>query len=489
MVFSSVVFLFYFLPAILILYYTAGFLGMGLRNALLLLFSLLFYAWGEPRYVALLVGSCLINWLLALMLRRWERYKRFFLIVDCAANLGVLFLFKYLSFAVRTINGFNAAVGWKTVLPAVDILLPIGISFFTFQALSYVIDVYRGDAPAQKNPFYVALYISLFPQLVAGPIVRYRSVEKQLLHRRHTWEKFEEGAARFVRGLGKKLLLANTFAIVADNIYAMTMAGHQQMKVPVLLAWLGSFAYTLQIFYDFSGYSDMALGLGKMFGFTFDENFNYPYISKSIGEFWRRWHISLSSWFREYVYIPLGGSRVENADAMVRNLLIVWLLTGVWHGAAWTFIFWGLFQFTFILLERLFRYETMQLPGVWKHVIALVIINLGWVLFRSENFYQYREFMGNLFGLHQNGLYNSYVWMFLKEYAVFWAAGIIFCLPVGKWLERRLAAKLSGKPAICGKAAAVGSAALYPVCMLGLFFVCVIYLVKGGYNPFIYFNF
>ncbi len=482
MVFSSVVFLFYFLPAVLLLYYTVGLTCVQVRNALLLVASLLFYAWGEPKNIVLLLGSCVLNWLLALCIAVFPRGKKPLLVLDCAVNLGVLFVFKYLNFTVDTVNGLSAAMGGSALLPAVSIALPIGISFFTFQALSYVIDVYRGDVQVQKNPFYVALYISLFPQLVAGPIVRYSTVEDQILHRSHTWLKFEAGVCRFVQGLGKKLLLSNTFAIIADNIYQLTLAGHGKIHIPVLLAWLGSFAYTLQIFFDFSGYSDMAIGLGKMFGFTFEENFNYPYISQSIGEFWRRWHISLSTWFREYVYFPLGGSRVENADLMVRNLLIVWLLTGVWHGAAWTFIFWGLYNFIFILLERLFRFEkTDRIKPVWKHVYALLVINLGWVLFRSESFYQYKEYMGNLFWLNDNGFANSYVWMFLKEYWIFWLVGILLCFPFGKYLHTKLAKHSQLLHRV--------EAVLYPVGMSLIFMLSITYLIKGGYNPFIYFNF
>ena len=315
MVFSSIIFLFFFLPVVLVLYYTVCAPSVAMRNGLLLLTSLFFYAWGEPKNVLLLIGSCVLNWGIALAISRWRRYGKLLLVLDCAANLGVLFVFKYLGFAVTNLK----AVLGDSFLPQVDIALPIGISFFTFQALSYVIDVYRDTVRVQKNPFYVALYIALFPQLVAGPIVRYSTVAEAIRNRVHSWELLSEGVCRFVQGLAKKLLLANTFAVVADNIYSLTEAGHQLVKIPVTLAWLGSFAYTLQIFFDFSGYSDMAIGLGKMFGFHFEENFNYPYISKSVSEFWRRWHISLSTWFREYVYFPLGGSRVENKDKMVRT--------------------------------------------------------------------------------------------------------------------------------------------------------------------------
>lgn len=482
MVFSSIVFLFYFLPTAIVLYYTIGKIHIRIGNLLLLAASLVFYAWGEPENVVLLMGSCLLNWIFALGIYRFPSYKKFWLVIACSTNLGILFWFKYLNFTVRSVNVILQSMGTSQLPTDNSIILPIGISFFTFQALSYVIDVYRGTVKVQKNPLYVALYISLFPQLVAGPIVRYHDVEEQILSRTHSWKKFEEGAARFVMGLAKKVLLANAFATIADNIYALTEAGHQLIQVPVLLAWIGSFAYTLQIFFDFSAYSDMAIGLGKVFGFTFEENFKYPYISKSISEFWRRWHISLSTWFREYVYFPLGGSRVENPDIMVRNLFVVWLLTGIWHGAAWTFIIWGLFNFVCILLERFLQFEdSKKISDFWKHVYALFSINLGWILFRCESFYQFREYMKNIFGLNHNGWYNETVFMFIREYAVFWIVGVFLCFPSIKWLKEKISFN--------SKVAIFENSVLYPLGLIGLFWVCVIYLVKGGYNPFIYFNF
>lgn len=287
MVFSSVVFLFYFLPLTILLYYTLGRIDIRLRNIILLIASLVFYAWGEPQYVFLLVFSCLFNWLMALLVGPEAKRRKFCVVMTCVVNLGILFVFKYWDFTMSSINTLID----RDLLPLYNIALPIGISFFTFQAMSYVIDVYRGDVPAQKNPLNVMLYVSLFPQLVAGPVVRYHTVEDQILHRTHSWKQFSEGSVRFVQGFAKKLILANAFATIADNIYDLTLAGHTILVIPVSLAWLGSFSYTFQIFLDFSAYSDMAIGLGKMFGFTFEENFVYPYISRSIGEFWRRWHM------------------------------------------------------------------------------------------------------------------------------------------------------------------------------------------------------
>lgn len=478
MVFSSVEFLFYFFPVVLVLYYTVCAPSIHMRNILLLTASLLFYAWGEPQNIVWLLVVCVVNWLLALGIAYRPAAGKGLLLLACTVDLGILFVFKYLGF---TLAGLRTLFDFF-VFPEIEIALPIGISFYTFQAVSYVIDVYRGKVKAQKNPLYVALYISMFPQLVAGPIVRYSTIEEQITHRRHTWEMFSEGVSRFVLGLVKKLLLANSFAVVADNIYSLTNAGHELLSVPAALAWLGSFAYTLQIFFDFSAYSDMAIGLGKIFGFTYEENFIYPYISSSVSEFWRRWHISLSTWFREYVYFPLGGSKVENQDKMVRNLLIVWLLTGIWHGAAWTFVVWGLFNFVCILLERLFLFEKWNGSPLVKHIYTLLMVNFGWILFRCESSYQFMEYLGNLFMLNHNGFFSETAWMFLREYALVWLAGVLFSMPVIQWAGNRLKV---GHPRL----AAFAAGGMYPVVMGGLFFICVCYLARSGYNPFIYFNF
>ncbi len=478
MVFSSVEFLFYFFPVVLILYYTACAPSIHMRNILLFIASLFFYAWGEPQNVIWLLAVCVINWLLAIGISSRPMTGKGLLFLACTMDLGILFVFKYSNFIVSGIGGL---FGFFTIAQT-EIALPIGISFYTFQAMSYVIDVYRGKAAAQRNPLYVALYICMFPQLVAGPIVRYSTVEKQMTQRRHTWRMFSEGLNRFILGLAKKLLLANTFAVVADNVYGLTEAGHEALTVSAALAWIGSFAYTLQIFFDFSGYSDMAIGLGKIFGFTYEENFIYPYISCSVSEFWRRWHISLSAWFREYVYFPLGGSKVDNRDKMVRNLLIVWLLTGIWHGASWTFVMWGLFHFVCILLERIFLLEKWKGPSCIKHIYTLLVVNFGWVLFRCESYYQFLEYLGNMFLLNRNGLFCETAWMFLREYALIWIAGILGCLPVAQWIKNRL--KMA-HPCL----AAVVAGGLYPAAMCGLLFVCVCYLARSGYNPFIYFHF
>lgn len=462
MLFSSTIFLFYFLPLVLALYYTVGRIGIRLRNGLLLAASLIFYAWGEPKNVLLLLASCLANYLFGLAV---AGRRKGFLILAVGFNLWLLFAFKYLNFAVETVNALAGA----EILPQTNIALPLGISFFTFQAMSYVIDVYRGDTPVRKNLSDLALYICLFPQLVAGPIVRYNEIQQQLSTRRESLEAVCAGMCRFVGGLGKKLLLANSMGVIADAVFGQTKLWHTQYLVPSTLAWVGAAAYMLQIYLDFSAYSDMAIGLGGMFGFSFPENFNYPYMADSMNEFWRRWHMSLTRWFREYLYFPLGGSRTRNADGMVRNLLIVWLCTGIWHGANWTFVFWGLWNFLFVVLERVAGID--QWPGaIWRHGYTLLTVLIGWVLFRSDDLYCFFEYMANLFCLNGNGVFSAEAFMLLRENWLWLAASVLACVSPE---DRRR--KLPG--------------ALYPAAMLALLGVCVLYLVRGGYNPFIYFNF
>ena len=480
MLFSSTVFLLYFFPLVFAGYYLLAFSRM-MQNVWLFLASLLFYAWGEPVYVLLMLGSILINWAAGLLVdgvREKPKLKRFFLVLACTLNLGALFVFKYTGFLARNIN----TIVRSQLLPTVELALPIGISFFTFQALSYVIDVYRGDTRVEKNPFYVGLYVSFFPQLIAGPIVRYNSVAEQIRTRKSSWRKISVGACRFVTGLGKKILLANNFAVLADQIFNWSELGVENFNVPVAMAWLGVIAYTLQIYFDFSGYSDMAIGLGLMFGFKFEENFDYPYVATSVVDFWRRWHISLTSWFREYVYFPLGGSRVQNQDKMIRNLFIVWLLTGIWHGAEWTFIFWGLWYFLFQIAERFFGYARNNPHKGWMRVYTLAVVMLGWVLFRAKDLYQAGTYYMNLFGLAGNSLWDGMTAFLLREYWVFFVLGIVLSTPVAKRCNELLA---GGKMGILGKTMNV----LYPVALMGLFVLCLTYLVRGGYNPFIYFNF
>lgn len=468
MLFSSVIFLCYFLPAVLVLYYLL-FFSRTAQNILLLLSSLLFYAWGEPVYILLMLFSILFNSLMGYLVQGERKGKRFFLIAALVCNLGMLFVFKYLTFLLKSVGvrGFSVS-------------LPIGISFYTFQALSYVVDVYWGKVKAE-NPFYVGLYISFFPQLIAGPILTYSTVAEQIRHRKESWDGFCLGACRFVAGLGKKVLLSNNFAAIADNVFAWSAIGTERLQVPAMLAWVGSIAYTLQIYFDFSGYSDMAIGLGAMFGFRFPENFNYPYAAVSITDFWRRWHISLTSWFREYVYIPLGGNRHENKDIMVRNLFLVWLLTGIWHGANWTFLLWGLFYFLVQLTERFFGYAE-KIPGpIWNRVYTLLIVNFAWVVFRADDLYQAGRFLLNMLGLNRNGLWSDVAVLFLRENWVFFLAGIFFSAPVARMGNEYLYKTDSGLNRLL--------AVCYPAGMLLLLVTCIAYLASGSYNPFIYFNF
>ncbi|MDD6657876.1 MAG: MBOAT family protein [Lachnospiraceae bacterium] len=473
MVFSSIIFLFYFFPITLILYFICSFSRI-LQNTVLLLASLVFYAWGEPYNVLILIFSILFNSLMGYRVSQGGKRKRkFFLILTVVVNLGILFVFKYLGFVWSLLPDQFQTID-------LSIALPIGISFFTFQALSYVIDVYKGIVPAE-NPFYVGLYISFFPQLIAGPIIQYKTIATDIRKRKVTFHKFGLGMSRFAVGVIKKVLLANCFAGIADNVFGWSAIGTDKYVVPAMLAWLGSIAYMLQIYYDFSAYSDMAIGLALCFGFKFGENFNYPYVATSIQDFWKRWHISLTDWFREYVYFPLGGSRVQNRDIMVRNLFIVWLLTGIWHGANWTFILWGMLYFVVQLAERFFHYPEKM--NIWmRHVYTLFVISIGWVLFRANDLYQAGRYILNMFGLNRNGIYSGLALIMLKENWVFLLAGFIFATPIARnvneYLYRHRNFMTTFAVSIC-----------YPVGIMLLFLLSVGYLASGSYNPFIYFNF
>ena len=474
MVFSSITFLFYFLPVTLILYFVCSF-SRTLQNIVLLIASLLFYAWGEPINIWILIFSILFNSLMGFWVSKGKKRKRkFFLILTVIVNIGILFVYKYLGF-------FMDMLPKHLQNDAFDIALPIGISFFTFQALSYVVDVYKGIVPAE-NPFNVGLYISFFPQLVAGPIIQYKTIAEDIRKRKVTFNKLSLGMSRFAVGVIKKVLLANCFASLADNVFGWSAIGSDKYVVPAMLAWLGSIAYTLQIYYDFSAYSDMAIGLALCFGFKFGENFNYPYIALSIQDFWKRWHISLTDWFREYVYFPLGGSRIENKDYMVRNLFIVWLLTGIWHGENWTFILWGMLYFVIQLAERFFGYVDKMKYNWMKHFYTLFVVNLAWVLFRSDDLFQAGRFILNMFGLNRNGIYSGLAMILIKENWVFLLAGFVFATPIARKANEYLYHhRVSGKNAVIS--------VMYPIVVFLLFLVSVGYLAAGSYNPFIYFNF
>ena len=471
MLFSSSVFLFIFLPAVLLGHFLLR--GQRARNLLLLAASLFFYAWGEPVYVFLMLFSICANYALGRGIdAKQGRGRKALLVLAVAVDLGILFVFKYLDF---TIENLNALLGLR--IAPVRLSLPIGISFFTFQALSYCIDVYRGTAEVQRNILDLGLYISFFPQLIAGPIVRYNTVAQQIRQRTVDAEGFRQGVKRFIIGLAKKILLANNLSIAAERAFALAGAG----EISTAQAWLGSISYTLQIYFDFSGYSDMAIGLGRMFGFRFEENFNYPYISRSVSEFWKRWHISLGRWFRDYIYFPLGGSRVNKAK-LLRNLFAVWLFTGIWHGAAWQFIVWGLGYGVLVAFEKLSglpgRLRTRAGKGLYA-LLTLLIVNAGWVLFGAESFAGALTQLGAMLGIRAAAP-SALAGFLFRESWVFLAAGILFSTPLASRSLAKLRAGREDKPLLI-----LGETALY----LLLLVLCVSYLAMGSHNPFIYFNF
>ena len=461
MLFSSIPFLFYFLPAVMLVYFLVPF---RLKNAVLLLFSLVFYAWGEPKYVALMVFSILLFYLcgVAIDKSRRKKWKKVWLTLSIVSSLALLGLFKYADFFISSLN---AVTGLG--IPLLRLALPIGISFYTFQCLSYTIDVYRGSAQAQKNIVNFGTYVSLFPQLIAGPIVRYVDVARELEYRTHSWQTAAVGIRRFLVGLSKKILLANSFGQLTEIFRA---SGEKS----VLFYWLYAVAFMLHIYFDFSGYSDMAIGLGRIFGFHFIENFNYPYLSKSISEFWRRWHMSLGSWFRDYVYIPLGGNRVSRGR-WVFNILVVWMLTGLWHGAAWNFVLWGLLYAVFLLLEKWFP-GLLKLPNFLRHGYVLLVVLLGFVLFNATDLGQAVSDLKGLFGFGGVPLVTAESLYYLRSYGVIFILGIVGATPVVRDGANRLVRSKVG-------------ALLEPAMMILMLLVCSAYLVDGSFNPFLYFRF
>lgn len=471
MLFPSVIFLFCFLPFILLLYYgVCQFLvpqqhRMLSKNIILFIGSLVFYGYGEGWLTLLLLFSIIFNWIIGLSINKFSdngTMKKLSLILCVMVNIGVFFVFKYFDFTAGILNSL-----FKINIPFINLALPIGISFFTFQALSYVIDVYKGKAEVQKNPFYVGLYIALFPQLIAGPIVRYETIAMQIKNRSETKARFSQGAARFIVGLGKKVLIADTMAIFVDRImYRIDM----NQPVSMLMGWVAAFSYLFQIFFDFSSYSDMAIGLGRMFGFDFLENFNYPLISVSVTDFWRRWHISLTSWFRDYVYIPLGGNRKGKVRTII-NMFIVWLLTGLWHGAAWTFIFWGMFNFVLQFLERITGMgKKWKLPSPIAHAYAVIAGTIGFgVLFRASCMSSAFRHLKILIGIGSAGVYDDISAFYIINNWMFFVAAILFSTPIGKKIEKH--------------------SLLYQLLLGALFVLSIIYILKQVYSPFIYFNF
>ena len=507
MVFSSILFTFLFLPAVIALYFAIR--NDKARNLVLLAASLLFYAWGEPKFVFVMLASIAVNYVLALLIGEKAPEgtdaavgagrplrRKALLTAAIACNLLLLFVFKYANFTVKVLDDLM-----HLNLPVPGIALPIGISFFTFQAMSYVIDVYRGETPPQKNPFYLALYISFFPQLIAGPIVRYRTIADQIEgHRTITPESFAKGARRFMTGFSKKVIIANNLAVVAAGPFGIldyAGAGH---TVPYY--WLGAVAYSLQILFDFSGYSDMAIGLGRMFGFRFAENFNYPYMASSVTDFWRRWHISLSSWFRDYVYIPLGGSRVASASRHVFNIFVVWLLTGIWHGANYTFLCWGMMYFCLLILEKYFirpHERSGAVRVIWR-IVTLLAVMFAWVMFNAVGLKQGVHYWMAMLGRYSAqtaqiraaavaagtmaapaaGILDAEVVRILREFGIYYLFGILFCMPVGQWIMKRFGTG-EAQSAVLRTIAAAGTAVA--------FLWAISFLVMGVHNPFIYYNF
>ena len=475
MLFSSIEFLLVFFP---ITYGVNYLLPNRLRNYWLLIASLLFYAWGEPKFVFVMIVSIIVNYALALWIdhhRESRTATEAVLILDIVVNLGILLVFKYLNFITCTFHEWiPASKGW---FPETSIALPIGISFFTFQALSYVIDVYRG-IQAQNNPAYLGLYISLFPQLIAGPIVRYSSITDQINKRKITVDDLKKGIMRFMLGFNKKILLANVLSEVADMSFASE-------NNTMCMAWLGVICYVLQLYFDFDGYSDMAIGLGRMLGFRFLENFNYPHISNTLTEFWRRWHISLTSWFRDYVYFPLGGSRVKPVKT-VRNLFIVWLLTGLWHGANWTFIVWGILNGALIIIERVLHVpkrlaEGSAMPRIIYAVFIRVFHCVQFAVFRSTSLGNAWLYLKTMFGLSGHAFADTWFVFWLKEYGMFIMAGILCCTPV----FRIIGEKLHVGHMIDGE----WESSIESIILFLLFLVSFSCLVMQANNPFIYFNF
>lgn len=458
MVFSSLIFLFLFLPSVLFCYYLIPQENITWKNYTLLIFSIFFYFYGEPRLIVVLAFSLMLNYLFGLKMS--SRHKKLYLILAVIFNVGNLAFFKYTNFFITNINSLFA-----TNIDLLKVIMPIGISFYTFQAMSYVIDSYRDESLIQKNPLYVFLYVIMFPQLIAGPIVRYEDVALQIENREHTIEKFSHGIDRFIQGLAKKVLLANSFAVIADSVFDKDISQINNSS----LVWFAAIAYTLQIYFDFSGYSDMAIGLGKMFGFEFLENFNYPYISKSITEFWRRWHISLSTWFRDYIYIPLGGNRLGFSRQIV-NMFIVWFLTGFWHGAEWNFILWGLYYGLILTIEKLFLLKFLKKHIIFSHLYTIILVIVGWVLFRVTSLGQVWHFMKLMFSF-KGGIHNQVIF-FLNEYKIELILGIVFSTPIIYKIKKTRLSQI-----------------ILIIIEILVFVLILMTLLQSSYNPFIYFRF
>lgn len=470
MLFSSITFLFIFLPLTLLLYYLVP---VRMKNYVMLAASLIFYAWGEPVYIILMILSIILNYFCGQDIyekRDNARAMKMSLMFGVVMNLLILGFFKYYGLLMDTINAIL-----PIDIPYRVLALPIGISFYTFQAMSYLIDVYRKEVKPQENILYFALYISMFPQLIAGPIVRYIDIEEQLKERSINTTKFGEGAMYFIRGLAKKVVLANTFGSVYEQVAAMQMGSFS-----TLTAWVGAIAYAFQIYFDFGGYSDMAIGLGKMFGFEFLPNFNYPYIAKNITDFWRRWHISLSTWFREYVYIPLGGNRCTPSRHIL-NLLIVWMLTGLWHGAQWNFMFWGLYYGVILILEKyLWGSKIEKLPSAVQHIYAFVLVLFGWVFFFSPTLGYAGQYLKVMFGIGAKGIFDKQGFFMIFTNWLLIVIAVLASAPRGYKLLKKITGCWQSE-----EVRAIVTCAVY----IAMFLLCIAFLVTETYNPFLYFRF
>lgn len=466
MLFSIILFLYYFLPGVLILYFLAP---DRWKNAVLLFVSLLFYGWGEPKYVILMIVSILIGYVSGLLIAAFseKRTANFILWLNVAVNFGFLGYFKYSDFFLEN---FNILTGLS--VPLLRIALPIGISFYTFQILSYTVDVYRKEVPAQKNIVNLAAYVTMFPQLIAGPIVRYSQIAAELEEREHSFANFANGMRRFIFGLSKKILISNALGELCE-IFKLSQ------DKSVLFYWLYAISFTLQIYFDFSGYSDMAIGLGKIFGFHFWENFNYPFISKSATEFWRRWHISLGTWFRDYVYVPLGGKRVSKRRWLI-NLLLVWFLTGFWHGAAWNFIVWGLYFAVLLIVEKLFYLKKLEQSRIFSHIYLLFVVVIGFVIFNAADMKEAIKYIGGMFGVGGVPLVSEEYFYYLRRFGITIFAGVIGATPMAKWAVACVRNHPTGAKIVDLSE---------PIVLVALLFITTAYLIDGSFNPFLYFRF
>ena len=461
MIFSSITFLFYFLPVLLIIYYAVP---KKFKNIILLIASMLFYFVGEPKYILLMIISILNTYIFGILISKYEKHSKLLLAISLCISAGFLIYFKYIDFVIENINLFL-----KNNLDLLYVALPVGISFYTFQMMSYLVDVYRKEVPSQKNILDLSLYVVLFPQLIAGPIVRYTTVVKELAERTHSFEKFSQGVTRFVIGLGKKVLIANVIGELG-TIFLSTS------DPSIIYHWMYGIAIMMQIYFDFAGYSDMAIGLGKMFGFEYEENFNYPYIATSITDFWRRWHMSLSSWFRDYIYIPLGGNRVSKIK-WIRNIFVVWMLTGIWHGASWNFVVWGLYFAILLLIEKILLKKYLEkLPKVFSNLYTCILVMISFIIFNGNSTEEIMNHLAGLVGLNGIPFISQETIYYLKSYLMIFIIAIIGSTPLMKMLVNSKYLKKVQN-------------VLEPVFVVVILLVSTAFIVDGSFNPFLYFRF